>query len=298
MAGPKTTPDGRRISYAQNGEDIVLLRAFAGQRSGMWIDVGANHPVNDSVTKNFSDLGWTGINIEPVSSFFDLLRAERTHDVNVNAALSDGAGSLTFHQNESNLDLSTFDDELVAIYRQRGDRIVDVEVPVLRLQDVCREHAQGRVIDFLKVDTEGHELAVLRGHDFDEFPVRAICAEATDARLPALVDHLTGVGFHHVAFDGLNAWFVCDAERDTLGVPLSRPASPVLDWYHPAVYVEMMRQRDDRIAELIRRVEALEAVSPAVAPIAGVASTVMHPAPTLAPRGDTSGVRPAGSAGS
>ena len=53
------------ISYAQNAEDVLLNRAFAGRGDGFWIDVGASDPVVNSVTKHFSDHGWRGINVEP-----------------------------------------------------------------------------------------------------------------------------------------------------------------------------------------------------------------------------------------
>ena len=55
------------VSYAQNGEDVVLDRAFAGIRDGFYVDAGASHPVMDSVTKHFYDLGWSGVNVEPLS---------------------------------------------------------------------------------------------------------------------------------------------------------------------------------------------------------------------------------------
>ncbi len=53
------------ISYAQNQEDVLLNRVFQGLSDGFYIDVGANDPVVDSVTKLFYDRGWTGINVEP-----------------------------------------------------------------------------------------------------------------------------------------------------------------------------------------------------------------------------------------
>ena len=54
------------ISYAQNAEDVRLRRAFRGQAKGFYIDVGANTPVNFSVTKHFYESGWTGIDIQPI----------------------------------------------------------------------------------------------------------------------------------------------------------------------------------------------------------------------------------------
>lgn len=256
------TPDGRRISYAQNGEDIVLLRCFEGQESGIWVDVGANHPVNDSVTKNFSDLGWTGINIEPVQSLFQELVAQRMEDINVLAAVSAEAGGLVFHQNLSNLGLSTFDEELSRIYRKRGDELVELEVPIRRLDDICAEHLPDQLIDFLKVDTEGHEASVLLSHDFDRFPVRVLLAEATAARLPEVVDILTERGMRFVTFDGLNAWFVRESESDDLFDRVRRPPSPILDWYHPKVYLSAMKILEFRILKLTSELQSIVGTKP------------------------------------
>ena len=270
MAGELTlASDGRRISYAQNGEDIVLLRCFEGQQTGFWIDVGANHPVNDSVTKNFSDLGWTGINIEPVVSFHDVLVESRPTEINLLAAVSDHEGALDFHQNQSNLDLSTFDDDLANRYRSRGDDVVDIQVPIVRLDDVCAEYLQGAVIDFVKIDTEGHENSVIRSHDFDKYPVRVLLAEATPDRLEDLVALLAVRGMKFVTFDALNAWFVQEAEYELLAPRLSIPPSPVLDWYHPAVYLRTLESQAAQIQELTARVEQLEqeaATAPAAPP--------------------------------
>ena len=79
------------ISYAQNFEDVVLARLFAGRNSGFYVDVGAADPVNLSVTKWFYDLGWSGLNIEPNKQLFDRLAAHRSRDINLNC----GAGATT-----------------------------------------------------------------------------------------------------------------------------------------------------------------------------------------------------------
>jgi peptide methionine sulfoxide reductase MsrB len=60
------------ITYAQNQEDIMLHRALRDVQKGFFIDVGAQHPVVDSVTKFFYDQGWRGINIDPMPQWFNL----------------------------------------------------------------------------------------------------------------------------------------------------------------------------------------------------------------------------------
>ncbi len=69
------------ISYAQNREDIIIDAFFKGKSSGFYVDVGANHPVVDSVTKLFYQKGWNGINIEPNPRMASLLIADRPRDI-------------------------------------------------------------------------------------------------------------------------------------------------------------------------------------------------------------------------
>ena len=250
-------PDGRFVSFAQNGEDAVLLRVFRDQPEGFWIDIGANHPVRDSVTKNFSTLGWSGINVEPVASLHEELVRDRPTDINILAGVSDHSGSMVFHRNDSNLDLSTFRDELADHYRGLGHDIVDIDVPVLTLREICDEHAAGRTIDFLKIDAEGHELAVLEGHDFDRYPPRVVLVEFGIHEAP-IEDFLLGVGMRTVLFDGVNQWFVRDGEDDDFVRQLSRPPVAVLDGYHPHIYLVLLAQKEDWIQAQHGRIAELE----------------------------------------
>jgi len=65
------------ISYAQNFEDVMLWRALKHIEHGCYVDVGAQHPVIDSVSKAFYERGWRGIHIEPVAHYAELLRLDR-----------------------------------------------------------------------------------------------------------------------------------------------------------------------------------------------------------------------------
>lgn len=86
------------ISYAQNFEDIRLWRALKHFENGFYIDVGANQPTVDSVTKAFYERGWTGINIEPVQIYHDALCQERPKDINLQCVAGDNAEALTFYE--------------------------------------------------------------------------------------------------------------------------------------------------------------------------------------------------------
>src|SRR5215472_13324959 len=102
------------VSYAQNREDVVLYRALSGQSKGFYIDVGANDPTVCSITKCFYELGWNGINIEPVREVFQRLAAERTRDINLNIGISNRRQTLPFYECVSESTLSTFSPTLAS----------------------------------------------------------------------------------------------------------------------------------------------------------------------------------------
>jgi hypothetical protein len=83
------------VSYAQNFEDVYLARLFEDRATGTYVDVGAFHPEQDSVTHRFYVSGWSGINIEPVRSLFDPFLVERVRDINLNIAVGGSNGVQT-----------------------------------------------------------------------------------------------------------------------------------------------------------------------------------------------------------
>ncbi|MGI8809105.1 MAG: FkbM family methyltransferase [Acidimicrobiales bacterium] len=223
-------------SYAQNREDVLLDRLFPRGVSGFYIDVGANDPVANSVTKHFYDLGWRGINVEPALSPFERLREARTRDVNLNIGLSDREDALTFHEFPPGLSgVSTFSAEQAAWHADKGHSSQERQVPVTTLAKICAEHVDGD-IDFLTVDVEGHEREVLEGGDWSRWRPRVVVVEATQ---PATTnpthlqwEHvLLGNGYAFAAFDGLNRYYVRDEDRH-LAAGLAAPVN-VTDEFVP-----------------------------------------------------------------
>ena len=84
------------LSFSQNSEDVVLARLLSGVDQGRYIDIGAGHPINDSVTKYFYDRGWTGINIEPDERYFSQLVLNRPKDQNIQVCVSPEKGDVDF----------------------------------------------------------------------------------------------------------------------------------------------------------------------------------------------------------
>lgn len=221
------------ISYAQQGEDVVLRRAFPHD-DGFFIDVGANHPVDGSVTKAFSDAGWKGINVEP-SRLFDVLQRHRPWDVNLRAGLSDREGELEFYEFPEAEGLHTFVRAEADRARAEGFDYVTRRIPVTTLARVCEQHVR-REIDFVSVDVEGHERAVLAGGDWRRWRPRVVVVEATRPRSSVSAHEewepiLLKADYLFASFDGVNRYYVRREDRhlaDVLRVPPN-----ALDLYVP-----------------------------------------------------------------
>lgn len=219
------------ISYAQSCEDVRLRRAFPDAEHGFYIDVGANDPLIDSVTKHFYDRGWRGVNVEPIPRLLDRLRVERPRDVNLGVGLSDHPGMLPFFESGTMPGWSTFSPDLARAYRARGFELLEHSVPVTTLALLCDEHAD-RPIDFLKVDVEGHEREVLAGADWSRWRPRVVVVENawTERWEPLLVD----ADYQLAASDRMNRYYVRGEDRQLVPI-LAEPVGPsddfLPDWY-------------------------------------------------------------------
>jgi FkbM family methyltransferase len=230
-----------RISYAQNGEDVVLYRAFGQQSKGFYIDIGANDPDTCSVTRLFWEAGWRGINVEPVPALAERLRTARPRDVNLAIGLSNQCGTLRFFEAESPSTLSTFSPEAARLLRGRGITFREREVPILTLAEVCERFVKGP-IDFMSIDVEDHELEVIQGGDWARWRPRVVLVEDYISATGRPNHHkyeppLVEAGYLPALFDGINRFYVRQEDEHLLPL-LSIPANSQ-DGFLPAGYARI-----------------------------------------------------------
>jgi len=263
-------------SYAQNFEDVMLARAFPGA-AGFYVDVGANDPDIDNVSRHFYERGWSGINIEPLSANSAELRRKRPRDINLEIAVGEEEGTITFYEIGKWHGYSTTDAALAAQHRQDGLKVVEHKVPVRKLSAILDEHAAGRAIDFLKIDVEGTELSVLRGADLrrhrpkiivleSKMPVTLNMIDRVDEvpdRVEEYSDFLAPLGYHFVYHDGLNSFFLAEENRD-LEKAFSRPPGT----FDKIAHAASIRPYEEEIARLKRRQWLIAAVSTLIGTVA------------------------------
>ncbi|MHA3700958.1 FkbM family methyltransferase [Jatrophihabitans sp. YIM 134969] len=221
-------------SYAQNGEDVVLMRAFGHLEEGTYVDVGANDPVHFNLTYAFYQRGWSGVAVEPVAEFADALRAKRSRDTVVEAAVTDDeAETVTLHTIPGT-GLSTTVGDIAGGHAEHGWTSTTTEVPALRLDTVIEQAGLAdRPIHVVNVDVEGAERSVLASIDLEKFRPWVFVVESTlpltthqshDSWETLLTDH----GYTATLFDGLSRYYVADEHLEEIGHQLSYPAC-VLD---------------------------------------------------------------------
>ncbi len=242
------------ISYAQNLEDVVFNRLFRNKKSGFYIDVGAYDPVEMSVTKHFYDLGWSGINIEPVNSGYRRFQEQRPRDINLNMAVGSRHDFREIFEIEGFPEYSSLDlkiAEAAAVHTRSSIKSGKIEVQTLAA--ICEEYCRG-VIDFLKIDTEGMEFDAIRGADWNKFRPTMLVVESLkpcssfepsdpdkNAAWQEWEPLLLDADYIRVYDDTLNRYYLRN-EDEHLKIRFAFPVNPVRDEF---VFYAQLRQVEE-----------------------------------------------------
>jgi len=182
---------GRKF-YSFEGEDAILFALFNHLKKvdkGFYVDVGANHPKRFSNTYYFYKKGWSGINIDANPGSIEIFNKYRKRDINLEFPISDEDYELDFYVfNESCI--SSFDKELSEERTRLNPnyKIMDVlKVKTKKLKDVFDKYLpKNQSIDFMSVDTEGHDLHVLKSNDWSKYRPNILLVEENNKNLETI----------------------------------------------------------------------------------------------------------------
>ncbi|HYF97820.1 MAG TPA: FkbM family methyltransferase [Coxiellaceae bacterium] len=246
------------ISYAQNFEDVMLWRALKHVDKGVYVDVGAHHPVIDSVSKAFYERGWRGIHIEPMPEYAELLRQDRPDEIVLELALSDTDGVVELNVIPGT-GLSTV---LTTVQVCEKVNPVRLQIPSLTLKSALISLLD-KELHWLKIDVEGFEENVLRGWDSQILRPWIMVIEAT---LPnsSVTNHeswefmLLEANYQFAYFDGLNRFYVAKEHSELMGA-FSCPPNifDCFDRYNVIFYQKLLAQSQAREASLFTQLEGL-----------------------------------------
>lgn len=158
-----------------------------GDARGVMVDVGAHH---GNALAPFAAAGWQVYAFEPDRTNRKILAASYGIARNVvidPRAVSDRAAAT------ATLFRSALSSGISSLSAFHESHVASEQIEVTTLADVCDAWAL-RAIDFLKIDTEGFDLHVLRGVPWERITPRVIVCEFEDAKTRPL-----GYAFHDLA---------------------------------------------------------------------------------------------------
>ena len=141
---------------------------------GFYVDVGAHSPRRGNNTYWLYRRGWRGILIDIEDEKVLACKLARPRDIAVNAAISNREGQATVYANKSFSTTATIIPHVEYLDRQAIARDV---VRVTTLTSLLTELSAPKTFGLLSIDTEGSDLNVLLGLDFEQFKPIYICVE-------------------------------------------------------------------------------------------------------------------------
>lgn len=174
-----------------------LLRALSQDLGDVrFVQIGSHDgQLGDPLREFIRYRGWKGVLVEPLPQIFQRLTATYADVPGLRfeqAAISDRSGTLTFHFVEEApederaslppwyLQIGSFDRAHVMKHADRiprlAERVREAPVPAITFDELCARNGVQRV-DVLHVDTEGHDVVILRTVDLDHWQPKLVMFE-------------------------------------------------------------------------------------------------------------------------
>lgn len=210
----------------------MLWRALKHISKGAYIDVGAQHPVIDSVSMAFYEKGWRGAHVEPNVQYAEELRKARPDEPVFEEVIGASVATIPFYE-ILDTGLSTSDKASADLHAASGLSYRCKMKKVATLDSVFDRFGP-RDIHWLKIDVEGLEQQVLQGWQASAarpwiIVVESVCPHSQEDRSWEWQDHLIGKDYSTVYFDGLNRYYLHQDHAD-LAVAFNAPPN-VFDNY-------------------------------------------------------------------
>jgi FkbM family methyltransferase len=201
----------------EHHEEWFIRDFFADRRDGFFLDVGANHHQQFNKTYYLeTQLGWSGIAIEPLRQFAEGYRQYRPKTKFFPLFVSDKSDQTAkLYVLKDNTLVSSSDESFTRAF---GTPDEVRTVPTVALNDLL---ARERVtkLDFMSMDIELHEPQALAGFDIQRFKPSLVCIEGLLPVRQKILDYFTRNGYVLV---GKYLW----VDRENMYfMPLPMPAS-------------------------------------------------------------------------
>ena len=167
---------------SQNNEAQIVANYF-GKFKGTVLDIGANEGVTFSNSYDLIKSGWSGVLIEPGSVFTQLQELHKDNKAVTcyQLAIADKEQILTFYESGAHVKngtdsglVSTLDYNETIRWRNNGVEFTERKVQAVPFSWVYKWHKQ---FDFITIDAEGYDMAILKQIDLHKVGCRCLCIE-------------------------------------------------------------------------------------------------------------------------
>lgn len=166
------------LSRSQLFQDLFVLFFSNSKRNGFFVEFGATDGID--LSNSFileRQFGWTGILAEPAQCWHQVLKANRKAAIDFRCVWSESGQKLEFKETALP-ELSTVIDLTEKDFNRNARKVGRTyQVETVSLNDLLQFHKCPKVIDYLSVDTEGSEYAILSKFDFSRYDIKIITVE-------------------------------------------------------------------------------------------------------------------------
>jgi len=203
-------------SYSELKQDVMVYSVLGDVSQGFFVEFGVMDGVIASNSLLFERAhSWSGIIAEPNKRFHDLLPKNRQCRIDHRAVYASSGGTLEFKEVDVHAGLSVLTDFMMKDHhanRRHQSPGDTYQVQLVSLEDLLLQHDAPKTIEYISMDTEGSESAILESFDFSKFDVKIWTVEhnfAVSAR-NHIHDIMTANGYRRVLTDISNYddWYV------------------------------------------------------------------------------------------
>lgn len=196
---------------ADQHQDLWVLHETRRKSDGYFVEFGAADGLGGSNTLLLErEFGWRGILAEPNPIWHANLKRNRSAQIDGRCVFTRTGNRIKFAATEYPLfatiaDFTASDSQ--AKLRTKYD-LIDVET--VSLNDLLITHSAPRMIDYISIDTEGSELAILEEFDFVRWDVRLFSIEHNLTLREQAVDRLMcqhGYERRYAKYSSIDGWY-------------------------------------------------------------------------------------------
>jgi FkbM family methyltransferase len=209
-------------SYSQAGEDMIVnyLLGSIGVKNPTYLEIGTNLPDRGNNTFYFYRRGFRGVCIEPDASLCELIRKVRPGDklLNIGVGLTQDSSANFYIFPGYHHSWNTFSaEDAAAKEKESGFKARQVQVPLRTINSIIEENFESYP-NFISLDVEGWDLAILKSMDLDKYRPEVFCVETIsfstqhkEVKMQDTIDYMHSKGYFSYADTHINTIF-CKSE--------------------------------------------------------------------------------------